>query len=208
MSIIHQLTFLMGFWAVRITDFFGYPGISFLMALESMVVPLPSELVMSFAGFLVHQGRFSFIGALSAATLGSLIGSLISYAMGYYGGELFVKKISRYLLLDEKDLEWSEKWFAKRGEVTIFFARFMPVVRHLISIPAGLAKMNLKKFSLYTVLGAAPWNAFLLWTGIVAGQKWQIIRKYSEPLSLIIFGLLILGALIFCWRHLKRKKTA
>ena len=130
----------MGSWAVQITDFLGYTGICFLMALESMVVPLPSELVMPFAGFLVHQGRFSFTGALIAATLGSLIGSLISYAMGYYGGEIFVKKIGRYLLLDEKDLEWSEKWFAKRGEATIFFARFVPVVRHLISIPAGLAK--------------------------------------------------------------------
>ena len=178
------------------------------MALESMVVPLPSELVMPFAGFLVHQGRFSFTGALIAATLGSLIGSLISYAMGYYGGEIFVKKIGRYLLLDEKDLEWSEKWFAKRGEATIFFARFVPVVRHLISIPAGLAKMDLKKFSLYTVLGAGPWNAFLLWTGIVAGQNWLIIRKYSEPLSFIVFGLLIIGAIIFFWRHFKRKKTA
>lgn len=205
MSILHQLLAYIGSLAIAITSALGYPGLVFLMALESMVVPLPSELVLPFAGFLVAQGQFNFWLSLMAAAVGSLVGSLISYAMGYYGGDRFVRKFGKYCLLDESDLNTAERWFARRGEITIFISRFVPVVRHLISIPAGIGKMNLLKFSFYTVVGATIWNAILLYLGYVLGNNWASIRQYSEKFSILVALLLILAVAFTLWRHWKHK---
>ncbi|MFA6593641.1 MAG: DedA family protein [Candidatus Buchananbacteria bacterium] len=205
MSFIHQIISYVGGLAIAITSALGYPGLVFLMALESMVVPLPSELILPFAGFLVAQGQFDFGLAVLAAAAGSLIGSLISYAMGYYGGDKFVRTFGKYCLLDESDLNVAERWFARRGELTIFISRFVPVVRHLISIPAGIGKMNLIKFSFYTLAGAAIWNTILLYLGYVLGDNWAEIRKYSEKLSLLVALLLILILVFTLWRHSKHK---
>ena len=151
--------------AVAFISATSYPGIFLLMVLESMVFPVPSEAVMPFAGFLIVDGQFTFTGVIIASTLGSIVGSLLSYAMGFYGGKPFIKRFGKYLLLDVHDLEITEKFFAKRGELTIFIARFVPVIRHLISIPAGLGKMRLGKFIIYTTLGAGLWNSFLAFEG-------------------------------------------
>ena len=124
----------------------GYWGAGFLMMLESMVVPVSSELVMPFVGFLVAEGKFSSIIAISATSLGSIVGSLVSYCMGYYGGRPLVLKVGRYLLLNREHLEWTERWFARHGSWTIFVSRFIPVVRHLISIPAGFGRMRIAPF--------------------------------------------------------------
>ena len=205
MSILHQILAYIGSLAIAITSALGYPGLVILMALESMIVPLPSELVLPFAGFLVAQGRFNFWLAIAAAALGSLIGSLISYAMGYYGGDKFVRKFGKYCLLDESDLTTAEKWFARRGEITIFISRFVPVVRHLISIPAGIGKMNLAKFSIYTLIGATLWNTILLYLGYILGERWAQIRQYSEKISISVALLLVLAVAFTLWRHLKHK---
>ena len=205
MSVISQILAVIGGWAIAITLALGYPGVVFLMALESMVVPLPSELILPFAGFLCATGQLNFWLAWVAAIIGSLIGSLISYAIGFYGGDKFVRTFGKYILLDEADLNWTEKWFRTKGETVIFIARFVPVVRHLISIPAGIGKMDLKKFSLYTILGAAGWNLFLLWLGYYLGQNWREVRQYSEYLSIAVVALIILAFIIFIWRHLKHK---
>ncbi|MFA6526294.1 MAG: DedA family protein [Candidatus Buchananbacteria bacterium] len=205
MIYIHQILSLIGGLAIAITQALGYPGVVFLMALESMVVPLPSELVLPFSGFLSATGELNFWLVWIASIIGSLIGSLISYWMGAYGGERFVRKFGKYLLLDAADLDWTEDWFRTKGEKVIFIARFIPVVRHLISIPAGIGKMDLKKFSLYTVLGAGCWNLILIWLGYYLGQNWRIIRSYSEYFSLFIAALIIIAGIIFIWRHLKHK---
>lgn len=183
----------------------GYPGLLLLMALESMIFPLPSELVMPFAGFLAAQGRFSFSLVLVYSTLGSLIGSLVSYYVGYYGGEPVVRRYGRWLLLTKNDLDKTERWFRRRGEVTIFFSRLIPVVRHLISIPAGMGKMKLKRFCLYTVLGAALWNAFLAWLGYLLGKNWELVTQYTEPISVAVLIFLIVACGIFVARHIKKK---
>src|SRR3989344_2465633 len=124
----------------------GYFGVFVLMALESMIAPVPSEVVMPFAGYLALQGQFNFWLVLLASSLGSIFGSFLSYYIGFYGGRPLVLKFGRYLLVEEEHLEWTEKWFRKQGDKTIFISRFVPVVRHLISIPAGIAKMPMRRF--------------------------------------------------------------
>lgn len=184
----------------------GYIALVVLMAMESMIFPVPSEAVMPFAGFLVAEGKMSLILAILFSTLGTLIGSLASYAMGYYGGNRFVKHFGRYFLLDEEELMWTEHWFSKHGAKTIFISRFIPVVRHLISIPAGIGKMNLKKFIAYTILGGLIWNSFLLYMGVILQNNWTIIQQYSHPIDYVIIILFILAVIWFIWRHFVKNK--
>src|SRR3989338_6868184 len=124
----------------------GYAGVFILMVLESMVAPVPSELVMPFAGFLVADGKFNFWVVVLVSTLASITGSLISYFIAFFGGKELIHRFGKFVLLDKEELEWTEGWFRKRGSITILVSRFIPVVRHLISIPAGLARMDLKRF--------------------------------------------------------------
>lgn len=191
--------------AIKTIEFLGYPGITILMTLESMIVPLPSELVMPFAGFLTEVGKMNFWLVIFFSSLGSLLGSLISYYLGYYGGKKFILKFGKYLLLDVTDLEKTEKWFQDRGDKTIFISRFIPVVRHLISIPAGIGKMNLKKFCLYTIAGATLWNSFLAYCGYILGENWDKIRYYSEYFSVSMAIILLLAGICFIYRHFKNK---
>ncbi len=150
------------------------------MMLESMVVPVPSEFVMPFAGFLVAQGTFSFLR--------------------------LVEKYGKYVLVDAEDIRKTEEWFQKRGDLTVFLARLIPVVRHLISFIAGIGKMNVKKFTLYTILGATLWNGILTYLGFILGQHWNEVSQYLEELDIIIVILLIVGCLYFAYRHITRKK--
>ena len=173
------------------------------MAMESMIFPIPSELVMPFAGFLAFEGKFSFLFVVIASSLGSLFGSLISYYIGAYGGDRFVRKFGKYFLLDISDLEKTEKWFDKRGGKTIFISRFIPVVRHLISIPAGIGKMDIKKFCLYTLLGATIWNTFLAYLGFLVGQNWNIISGYMEYISIPIAIIIVLAGIFMVYRKMR-----
>ena len=168
----------------------GYISIFLLMMLESMVAPVPSEAVMPFAGFLIADGHFTFTAVILISTLGSIVGSLISYYIGYYGGRPLVEKFGKYLLLDKHHLDITEKYFNKRGELTIFISRFIPVVRHLISIPAGMGKMNVIKFCIYTIIGAAMWNTFLAWVGYKLEKNYQEVLKYSSVIDIVVVAVL------------------
>jgi len=183
----------------------GYTGLFILMMFESMVMPVPSELVMPFAGFLAADGVFSFTLVIVISSLASLTGSLLSYALGHYGGNRLVCKYGKWFLLDTDDLQGTEKWFAKRGEATIFIARLIPVVRHLISIPAGIGKMNLWKFCIYTIAGATIWNTFLAWCGYLLGQHWNLVREYTEPISIAVAVVLVAAGAWMAVRHIKHK---
>ncbi|EKD63088.1 MAG: hypothetical protein ACD_51C00346G0002 [uncultured bacterium] len=197
------------FLAEYITGFMestGYITVFFGMIMESMVFPVPSEAIMPFAGFLIAEGRFSFLGVIGISTLGSIVGSLISYFIGLYGGRPFVNKFGKYVLLDQEELNLTERFFRKHGEATIFISRFIPVVRHLISLPAGLAKMNLWKFVILTVLGAGLWNAFLAYVGFYLKQNWEVVMKYSRIVDIVV--LVILAVLVGMFvRRWWRKKT-
>lgn len=203
---LEQILHYIGTLAIEIIEFLGYPGLIILMALESMIFPLPSELVMPFAGFLVAEGKMNFWLVVSMSTLGSIIGSLISYYIGLWGGNKFVLKLGKYFLLDVDDLKKTEKWFQEKGEKTIFISRFVPVVRHFISIPAGIGKMNLKKFCIYTIFGAAIWNGFLTYLGILFGRNWETIRNYSKYISIIAAVALLAAGFYSAYRHIKNKK--
>ncbi len=184
----------------------GYPGLVILMAMESMVFPLPSELIMPLAGFLVAEGKFDFWLVALFSSLGSLIGSLISYYLGQFGGNPLIIRFGKYLFLDATDLQKTEVWFNKSGEKTIFISRFIPVVRHLISIPAGIAKMDLKKFCVYTVLGATAWNMFLAYLGFLLGERWSEVKHYSEFFSIPVALLLLVAGGYFVYRHIQNKR--
>jgi membrane protein DedA with SNARE-associated domain len=195
--------------AVQVLDATGYAGATGLMALESMIFPLPSEAVMPFVGFQVADGKWNLWLAIAATSFGSMIGSWISYAMGYYGGKPFVLKVGKYLLLKQRDLKKTEQFFHRRAGATIvFIGRFVPVIRHFISIPAGIGKMPLAQFSIVTFIGATIWNTFLLIVGMQLRNQWQIVQKYSHQVDLIIVALCAGFVIWWFWSRVRANRSA
>jgi membrane protein DedA with SNARE-associated domain len=192
--------------AITILDQAGYAGAGVLMALESMIAPVPSEAVMPFVGFQVADGKWNLAGAIVVTAAGSLIGSWLSYLMGYYGGKPLVLRVGRYLLLNRHDLELTERFFHRRqGMWTVFVARFIPVVRHFISIPAGMGRMPWNSFSMMTLAGASLWNSFLLLCGMKLREHWNVVQKYSHQADLAIVVVLLAGAAWFVRSRVRQK---
>ncbi len=195
-------------FAIKILDTAGYLGAALLMALESMIAPVPSEAVMPFVGFQVADGKWNLLASILATSIGSITGSLASYLMGYFGGKPFVLKVGKYLLLNKKDLEKTEKFFnARKGVITLFICRFIPVVRHFISIPAGIGKMSILPFLIATTTGATLWNCFLLFCGMKLREHWVIIQKYSHQIDIFIVLGMLIGVAIFIKTRLKEKQS-
>lgn len=184
----------------------GYVGVFILMVLESMVFPIPSEAVMPFAGFFIFDGKMTWLAVILVSTFGSMVGSLISYYIGYYGGKPFISKFGKYLLLNQHHLEIAEKFFNKRGEITILISRFIPVVRHLISIPAGFGKMNIYKFIIFTLIGASIWNTFLTWVGFVLRENWKEVMKYSHTIDIFVIIIIVIAFCYFVYKLFKDKE--
>jgi len=185
----------------------GLPGIVILMAIESACIPLPSEVIMPFSGFLASQGRFSLIAVALAGTAGCLIGSIPAYYLGQFGGRPLIEKYGRYVFITRKELDRADRWFNRYGEATIFFARLLPVVRTFIAFPAGVSKMNILKFSVYTLLGSFPWCFGLAYFGYTLGEHWPIVKGYFHTFDLLIGGLLLAGIVTFIYHHLKNRKS-
>jgi membrane protein DedA with SNARE-associated domain len=193
--------------AVRILETASYAGAFFLMALESMIAPVPSEAVMPFVGFLVTDGKWDLWLAMLATSLGSLTGSLASYWMGYYGGRPLILKVGKYLLLNRHDLELTERYFSRQqGVYTVFLARFIPVIRHFISIPAGMGKMPLIPFALVSIVGATLWNGFLLFLGMRLREHWTVVQKYSHQIDLVIVVVAVIAVAWFLRVRLTARK--
>lgn len=191
-------------FAVAVIDRLGLFGVFVLMALESMVAPVPSEGVMPFAGFLVADGRFPNLWIVtSIATLGSLLGSWLGYEMGKRWGRPAVVRWGRWLLLSERDLDWTDRFFRRYGTWAIFIGRLIPVVRHIISIPAGVSRMRMAPFLVATTLGAFLWNGFLAYLGYFLGAHWEKVKEALEPVDLAIVALLVLLSIWFAWAHLR-----
>jgi membrane protein DedA with SNARE-associated domain len=173
----------------------GHLGI----ALGLMIEVIPSELVLSYGGYMVAKGHLNFAGAVIAGTIGGTIAQLFLYWMGYYGGRPFLEKYGKYILISKKQIDLSEKWFLKYGAGVIFFARFIPVVRHAISIPAGIAKMSFAKFTFYTTVAIIPWSILFIELGSRLGSNWEDIKTYAAPYTrafmiaavIILFGLIL-----------------
>jgi membrane protein DedA with SNARE-associated domain len=187
-------------FAVNFVESAGYPGLFILMVMESTFLPIPSEAVMPPAGFLIEEGVFSFPAVIFFATLGSIVGSLISYLIGAWGGRPFIDKFGKYMLLDRHHLAIAENYFNRWGNITILAGRFIPVVRHLISIPAGIGKMNLPRFILYTAIGAGAWNALLAWAGYILKSNWTEITRYSRIGDVIVLTLMAAAVLYYGYR--------
>lgn len=185
----------------------SYSGVFVLMALESMIAPVPSELVMPFAGFLIFTGHFDPLAVMVASSLGSVCGSLLSYGMGVLG-EPVVLRYGRYLLLNPHHLQWTNNFFARHGGKTIFISRFIPVVRHLISIPAGMARMPLAPFLLYTAVGATMWNGFLTYLGVRLKENWRLIQQYTHILDVFVGVALLAGLAYFVWKFKGSRNAA
>jgi membrane protein DedA with SNARE-associated domain len=206
MNIISQFFSWLGNFCIQVISALGYPGVFILMAFESMILPMPSELVMPFAGYLAATGKMNFFLVVLFSSLGSLVGSLAFYYVGKHGGNKIVMKYGRYLLLDKVDLLKTEEWFKKKGERTVLISRFIPVVRHFISIPAGIGKMDIKKFCLYTLIGATVWNSFLAYLGYLFGSNWSVISKYGDYVSMSVLVILTIGICVFVYIHVRNRR--
>ena len=188
-------------YAIEILDRTQYVGAAVLMAAESTILPIPSEAVMPFVGFQVADGKWNLWLAVFATSVGSLVGSLLSYYMGYFGSRPMVLSVGKYLLMNVHDLERTERFFNRRGGFwTLFLCRFIPVVRHFVSLVAGTGRMPLLPFCVATVLGATLWNGFLLWLGISLRDRWQHVQHYSHQIDIGIVVLLGAGA-VWYWRR-------
>lgn len=192
-------------WLLNTLNAMGYPGIFALMAMESSIIPLPSELVMPPAGYLAHQGQMNIWIAIFIGTLGSLVGSYANYFAARWLGRPLVLKYGKYVWITEEKFAKVESFFLKHGEISIFIGRLLPVIRHLISIPAGIARMNHFRFSLYTLIGAGMWCTILAWIGYFIGKEQALILKYSHQavIGVILFSAVLIA--VYVWIQKKTK---
>lgn len=187
----------------------GYGGIVILMAIESACIPLPSELIMPFAGYLVYEGTMKLLWVATAGAIGCNVGSLIAYEIGCYGGRPLVERYGRWILLGRRELDWADRFFARWGYLAVFIARMLPVVRTFVALPAGIARMPRLRFHLYTFLGSWPWCFGLAWLGMKLGENWRVIGKYLHKFDAVILAVLVIGIAWFIWSHWQnRLRTA
>jgi membrane protein DedA with SNARE-associated domain len=175
----------------------GYLGIFFLMIAESALIPIPSEIIMPFSGYLAYTGKLNPIFVIIAGSIGNLVGSLVAYIIGVKLGREIILRYGKYVLLKKSHLDWTESFFRKYGDSSTFVSRLLPAIRTYISLPAGIAKMNLKKFSVYTFVGSLIWSTMLTYVGIALGEEWTQIRNYSEYINgVVLVGILIVVIII------------
>ena len=193
-------------WLVVTIGALGYPGIFLLMAMESSVIPVPSELVMPPAGYLAQQGQMNMFVAILCGTAGSLVGAYANYFAAHYLGRPLLLKYGKYVWITEEKFAKVETYFKNHGEISTFIGRLLPVVRHLISLPAGLAGMNHWKFSLYTLAGAGLWVTVLTFIGYFIGAERELIMRYSHQ---ALIGAVVLSAAVisvYVWNHRRKKQ--
>jgi membrane protein DedA with SNARE-associated domain len=188
----------------------GYFGVALLMAIESACIPLPSEIIMPFAGSLVATHRFSLWAVGVAGAFGCVVGSLVAYGVGMYGGRPLIEKYGRYVLISHHDLDLADRWFARYGEAIVFTSRLLPVIRTFIAFPAGVARMNLTRFALYTFAGSLPWCLGLAYVGQKLGEKWNEDETLKTLFHRFDFIIGIVGVLVIAWwvwRHVRQLRA-
>lgn len=175
-------------FAIYLINTLGYWGVFIGMTLESACIPLPSEIIMPFSGYVVWQGttNMTLLGITIVGALGNLLGSLIAYFVGWKGGRPLLEKYGKYIFISHSKLELADRWFERYGYEAVFISRFLPAIRTFISLPAGIAHMDLKKFVIYTFLGSLPWSFALGYIGVLLGPHWELIRSYFHILDIIV----------------------
>lgn len=184
-------------------DSWGYFAVAILMAMENACIPVPSELILGFAGYLVSADRMTFTGAMIAGMIGGMAGSIFAYIVGATGGRKFVDKYGKYFFIKKSHVDLAQDWFDKYGIRAVFFSRMLPVVRTFISLPAGFAKVDFKQFLFYTFAGSLPWTALILWGGILLGDNWEYLLEIGHKFSA---AFIIISVVIIAWLYFKRKK--
>ncbi len=186
---------------------FGYPGIIFGMAIESFNIPLPSEAIMTFAGVLVAQGELNFWWVVLAGALGNLIGSIGNYYLGAYGGRPLLEKYGKYVLVSQRDLDRADHWFAKYGLAAVFFTRMVPVIRTFISLPAGMARVPIVPFIIFTFAGSLLWSMLLTYLGMLLGANYEaVIKPWMQRFEIVIMLGLVALVGLYVWHHLRKPK--
>ncbi|MFZ5559618.1 MAG: DedA family protein [Patescibacteria group bacterium] len=189
---------------IKVISNSGYLGITFLMALESACLPIPSEIIMPFSGYLVVLGEFSLLLVILGGTIGNLLGSIIAYWIGAYGGRPFIERYGKYILIKKEELDRSQRFFEKYGSLSIFFARLLPIVRTFISFPAGIAKMQFWRFCLYTLVGSLFWSVLLSYIGVFLGENWRAVEVYFRKFDWLVLILLVIFIFVFLYKRVKK----
>jgi membrane protein DedA with SNARE-associated domain len=207
--LVARIIEILSAFIIAVISKLGYAGVILLMAIESACIPLPSEVIMPFSGYLVYTGHFNLWLVAITGALGCVLGSLIAYGVGLRGGRPMIEKYGRFILISHHDLDIADRWFAKYGEIIVFASRLLPVIRTFIAFPAGVARMNLKRFIIYTFAGSLPWCLGLAYVGQKLGEQWDKNETLKNLFHRFDFVLGILGALFvawWIWRHIKNSR--
>lgn len=190
-------------------DSWGYTAVALLMAAENACIPIPSELILGFAGYLIFAERMTFTGAMIAGMVGGMLGSIFAYYVGDKGGRPFVDKYGKYFFVKKSHVDLAQRWFDKYGVKAVFFSRMLPVVRTFISLPAGFAHVNMVKFLIFTFIGSLPWTALILYIGMVLGESWREMLAVGHEISIIfvIVAVAICGYFYYKSRKKKANRT-
>jgi len=206
--LIEGLIAKLGLFVISVISTLGYFGVVMLMAIESACIPLPSEVIMPFSGYLVHTGQFNLWLLAFMGALGCNVGSLVAYEIGYYGGRPLVERYGSYVLLGQHELDWTDRFFARFGDVTVLVSRMLPVIRTFIALPAGIGRMPRLRFHIYTFIGSFPWCLGLGYLGMKAGQHWDYLGKYFHQFDKVIGATILIGIIWFVWSHWKNRVRA
>ena len=196
---------------VAVISSLGYAGVVLLMGIESACIPLPSEIIMPFSGYLVYTGQFNLWIVGFAGAVGCVLGSLVAYAVGMKGGRPLIEKYGRFVLISHHDLDLADRWFSRYGEIIVFASRLLPVIRTFIAFPAGIARMNLKRFVIYTFLGSLPWCIGLAYVGQVLGEQWDknaTLKNWFHRFDFVIGIIGVMAVAWWIWRHIRNSRAA
>lgn len=200
---LEKIIAILATWIMGVISTMGYGGVVLLMAIESACIPLPSEIIMPFAGFLVFKGEMLLWMVAVAGALGCVVGSIPAYYLGMYGGRPLVEKYGKWVLISHKDLKWADHTFEKHGDIIIFIGRLLPAVRTFIAFPAGVARMHMGKFILYTFVGSLIWCYLLAFAGFKMGEHWESLKVYFHEFHYVIAGAGLIFVIWYLKRHFK-----
>lgn len=201
---LEQLLATIATWILGVISSMHYAGVALLMAIESACIPLPSEIIMPFAGFLVSKGEMTLLGIALAGAIGCVLGSIPAYYVGMFGGRPLAERFGKYVLISKDDLDMADRWFKNHGEIIIFIARLLPAVRTFIAFPAGMARMNMPKFIGYTFVGSFIWCGALGYVGMKMGEHWEDIKVYFHEFHYVIIAAGIIFVVWYVRRHFKK----
>lgn len=191
---------------LQFIDTWGYMAVAILMGMENACIPIPSELILGFAGYLIYINRMTMEMATVAGMIGGMLGSIFAYYVGLWGGRPFVDKYGKYFFIKKSHVDVAQEWFDKYGVKAVFFSRMLPVVRTFISLPAGFANVNIAKFLIYTFIGSLPWTVLILFIGMQLGPGWAVMMEVGHEISLAVAGIIVIIVAVLYWQYRKKKK--